>query len=97
MTKETVIKNIQFLARKRGIPLGLLERRMGVSKGYLSRVKSKNGLSIDHVLKAAEILKCSIEILFNEDLAVESEITSINEQIRSLCERRQELEGRLHK
>lgn len=97
MTKETVIQNILFLTRKNGIKIGELEKSIGVSTGYLSRCKHFKDITVGHVIKAAEVLGCPITTLFDETIAVRAELKALDEQIENLCERRQELEGRLHK
>lgn len=96
MTQEIVIKNIILFARKNGIKIGELEKRIGVSTGYLSRCKHSKSISIGHVLKAAETLGCPIARLFDETIAAREELKYLDEQIENLCSRRREIERSLH-
>ncbi len=68
MENEKVIENIFTLANNKGIRKGELEEKIGLSKGYLSRLKGKNELpSTEKMQRIAGILDVSLERLLNED------------------------------
>ena len=61
---ELIASNVRYLAREKGIKLGIVEKQCGVSIGYFSR-KALNDASIPiHVVKqAAEVLDISLDEL----------------------------------
>lgn len=68
MENEKIIENIFTLANNKGIRKGELEEKIGLSKGYLSRLKGKNELpSTEKMQRISEILGVSLERLLNED------------------------------
>lgn len=63
--KELCINNIYNLAKKRGIKIGDLEEKAGVSRGYLSRINKPDGASpaIETLASIAEQLGTSLDYL----------------------------------
>ncbi len=65
--KKIMMENIDFLIRERDMKIGELEKKAGVSLGYISRIskdeKSKPG--IDFIIKVAHELNVSIDSLLN--------------------------------
>lgn len=70
--KTLLAKNIKYLAEQKGIKIGTLEDKIGVSTGYFSRLaneESKPGSSqLDIIFAAANVLKTSINTLVSTDL-----------------------------
>lgn len=70
--KTLLAKNIKYLAEQKGIKIGALEDKIGVSTGYFSRLaneESKSGSSqLDIIFSAANVLKISINMLISTDL-----------------------------
>lgn len=96
MTQETVIRNILYAARMKGIGIGALEKYIGVSTGYISRCRNnKNRISLVLVIMAAEMLDIPISRLFEDDFATRAELEEVKSQISDLSKRKEELEGRL--
>lgn len=66
-----LFNNILFLIKEQGKKIGEFENEAGVSAGYISR-SSKDGNTkpgIDFIMKAAEVLNVSIDMLLRVDLA----------------------------
>ena len=64
------IKNVysmaKYLCRKKQISMGELEKGIGVSQGYLSRVGSgKKGISLEIAIKIADYFEISVDDLLN--------------------------------
>lgn len=70
--KTLLARNIKYLAEQKGIKIGALEDKIGVSTGYFSRLaneESKSGSSqLDIIFSAANVLKISINMLISTDL-----------------------------
>lgn len=70
--KTLLAKNIKHLAEQKGIKIGALEDKIGVSTGYFSRLaneEAKSGSSqLDIIFSAANVLKISINTLISTDL-----------------------------
>lgn len=66
--KAGCIENIYVLAKERGIKIGDLEEKAGVSKGYLSRINKEGNTSIPSIElldSIAEQLGVSVDYLIN--------------------------------
>ena len=97
MKKETVIKNIYFLARNKGIRISDIEKGIGVCQGYLSRcIKCKGAFPLEKVLGAADVIGCPAANLFDENLLINVELDDLQSKIERLISRREELERSLH-
>lgn len=73
INKTLLARNIKYLAEQKGIKIGSLEDKIGVSTGYFSRLaneESKPGSSqLDIIFAAANVLKISINTLVSSDLS----------------------------
>lgn len=68
--KEKCISNIYQLAKEKGVKIGDLEKSVGVSTGYLSRLnKGENTTvpSVDFIANVAEVLGVTVDALLNND------------------------------
>ncbi|MCD7825245.1 MAG: helix-turn-helix domain-containing protein [Clostridiaceae bacterium] len=64
--KNRCIDNIYALAKKKGLKIGEMEERAGVSKGYLSRINKEDSTAnppIDFLVSIAEQLEVSVDFL----------------------------------
>ena len=89
MTSKELLRifslNVRYLCKQKGIRIGDLESRIGVSKGYISRlVSSEKAMSLANLWKIAQILETSIDDLLNEDMAIEHRIQELEEEIKTL-------------
>ena len=69
--KKVLLKNISYLIKKKGIKIGELEKSIGVSAGYISRINKKNdGVStnVDIIYKIAHELGVTMDVLVSVDL-----------------------------
>ena len=69
--KKILFDNIYLLIKQSDLKIGELETRAGVSPGYISRA-SKEGTAkpgIEFIMKVADILEVSIDMLLNTNLA----------------------------
>ena len=70
--------NINYLCEKKKITKAELEDAIGVSRGYLSRLNSKERVpGVDKVEEIAEYFKVSIDYLLHGDFNDESEIDNV--------------------
>lgn len=68
--KRRCIANIYQLAKEKNLKLGDLEKKAGVSAGYLSRLNKEEStatLSADFVAAVAELLEVTVDALINND------------------------------
>ncbi|MGF7011624.1 transcriptional regulator with XRE-family HTH domain [Lachnospiraceae bacterium PF1-21] len=68
--KEILLKNINVLIKERGLKIGELESKAGVSLGYLSRLhRAETNVipGIDFISNVAQILNVSIDALISGD------------------------------
>lgn len=66
---KTALKNIDIILKTRGIPIGTFEREIGVTVGYFSRFKKKEGFpSFEVIMRACKYLGVSVDDLTNDDL-----------------------------
>jgi len=81
---EIIVVNTRFLCSYKGIKLGEIEQEIGVSCGYLSRLKGKKQLSVDKAYKIANLLDVGIDELSSLDLAKKRRIMELKEELASL-------------
>ena len=77
--KTILLKNISYLVKKKGIKIGDLENKIGVSTGYISRISKKNNgvaTGVDIIMKIAHELGVVMDVLVSVDL----EMLGDNEQ-----------------
>lgn len=86
---EIAIKNINMYLSLKGITISKMEREVGVSRGYFSRLKCvKQGLSFETIVKMAKFLNVSLDSLIEDNsLYEESEILKYDiEKLERLCQ-----------
>lgn len=77
---EIIIKNIDTLLREKNISISKLEKSLGISNGYISRLRNgKYSFSLDLLLKLAKKFKISIDYLLTDfDATTSDEYDLIN-------------------
>lgn len=66
---DKMYNNIAALVKRRGIKMGEFESSIGVSAGYVSRLKNNNSSpTVDFVIKISDYLEVSIDALLNYDM-----------------------------
>ena len=89
-----IAENIAFIAKMKGIRMNALERDVGVSQGYFSRVRrSGMGMSVETVYRAAKRLGCSMDDVCDPDLVkrvrkkgIEEAIAGLQKELKELSE-----------
>lgn len=85
----TFLNNIETLRNSRGMKIGDLEKELGVSTGYFSRLakKPENLPGIDLIVKASGLFKISLDTLILIDISVlgadDRRILSFLRQVKS--------------
>jgi len=80
---EQLSKNIRTLSKFNNIKLGDLEKQMGVTPGYTSRIDGRRRLSMDKIAKAAEILNVSIDDIWKKDFELELRTPIVREELKN--------------
>ena len=65
-SKKIFFDNVNYVANQRNLKISTLERIVGVTPGYLSKLRkddSRKGVSIDLIFKIADALKVSVDYL----------------------------------
>ena len=73
--KERWLGNLKFLMDKEKVKIGTIEEAVGVSLGYLARIKrgeNATNPSIEFVAESAKILNTSIDDIIDKDLSIMS-------------------------
>ena len=91
--REMVYENTRALAKLNHRKISDIEREIGVSAGYLSRVK--RGFSIEHVAKLAQIFSVTIDDMtygnywekYKQDFAVNELKDAIRRAQKSMTDR----------
>ena len=68
---EQLINNIYYLSKKKGIKIGELEEKVGVSTGYISKIKKRaedTNPSFELIASIASVLDVSMDTLRSADL-----------------------------
>lgn len=70
ISTSTIYRNIKFEAKRKQVKIGELEEKAGVSPGYFSRLSGKDdkNSAIDIIMKVADILNISLELLLTVKL-----------------------------
>lgn len=71
LDNKTIVNNIMFLAERKKIKIGFLEKEANCSAGYLSRVSSGDIVAVppvEKLEKIANLLEVSIDTLINIDV-----------------------------
>lgn len=85
------VRNIIQIAKHNNIPIGKLEKKIGVSTGYLSRVcGGVKSIGLDKTLAICKCLNMSIYDILNYD-CTHAEIEDIDKQIDELKSKRDSL------
>ena len=89
MTSKELLRifslNVRYLCKQKGIHIGDLESKIGVSKGYISRlVSSEKAMNLANLWNISKILETSMGDLMNEDMAIEHRIQELEEEIKTL-------------
>lgn len=67
--KKLMIANVKYLVKKQGIKLGELQKAVGVSVGYFSRLEKSNSMpNLEVVMRTADILGVSMDELLYSDV-----------------------------
>lgn len=71
--KDTFVKNIEYLIKRRDVKIGDLETAIGVSPGYISRLKNTEGYpSGDILVSLSDYFDYSIDCLVFSDISIVS-------------------------
>ena len=70
---EIAIKNISIILAIRNINVGDMEKYMGVSQGYFSRMKKNRNTNFDNIVKMAKFIDVSLDELIKTDCIDEIE------------------------
>lgn len=84
---ERIAANARWLCQRQGKNIGDMEAAVGVSTGYLSRVKRAKGsvmLRIDVCYALAEYLSVSMDDLVNPKLARQERIAELKAELAEL-------------
>lgn len=94
---ERIYANVKSLCKLKNTKIGLLESRIGMQTGYLSRIG--NGvvnISLKTTLEIAEYFGITIDELIHVDFKIktlEAEIQEATERLKVLQEEKQRLKG----
>lgn len=75
--RQRVIKNLMTLVQNSGMKVGDVEKKLGVSAGYLSRLSKKeneSALSAEFIWKISQLFGVSVVTLVKEDLGQEDKM-----------------------
>lgn len=73
---ERFKKNLKYLTCSRGLKIRNLEREIGVSPGYLSRIDEHN-IGVIKILRLSNILGVSVDDLFCLDIEREDHLIAL--------------------
>ena len=83
-TTERIVSNVKYLCKKNNISIGWVEKEVGVSAGYLSRMKGRKMLPIDSAYKIAEVLGIEMQDLISPSLAKQARIAELEAELAEL-------------
>lgn len=81
---ERIAANARFLCKYQKKNIGDMEETVGVSTGYLSRVKGKATLTVDVGYALAEFLGVSMDNLISPALAKQARIAELEAELNEL-------------
>lgn len=69
--KDILFSNITYLMKRKNMKIGDLEKKAGVSTGYISRASKTDEAKpgIDFIMSVADILGISVDVLLKHDLS----------------------------
>lgn len=70
---EIAMKNICIIVTARNTSISDMENKIGVSQGYISRLKNKKNTSFDTIVKISKYLNVSLDELIKTDFIDEIE------------------------
>ena len=91
MKQDIPITNLLYAIRTSGIGIAKVEKKVGVSKGYFSRLNGTK-ISLETFLGAAEAVGVPIQDLMDKDFAYKMELKEIEERLDALNRRKAALE-----
>lgn len=83
---ERIARNAKYLCRKQGKKLSDLETNIGVSQGYLSRVRGRSTMSIDKSAAIAKWFGVDLEKMIYFDMQKEDRILRLEAELKALKE-----------
>ena len=90
--KDVFVSNVQAIKNARGLKLGNIERAVGVSPGYLARLKSMgNSPSAELFVSVCEYLGVTAEEMIDPLYIKKKEAEIIDRQIEQLQKKKDEL------
>lgn len=78
---ERIAKNAKFLCHKQGKLVADMEKAIGVSTGYFSRVKGKKSIPIETGYKVADFLGIDIGTLAFAQLAKQEKVDRLEAEL----------------
>lgn len=66
MKTETIINNVNELARKKGISISALERKAGLARGHIYKLKNSTTPQLETLEKLATALDVSLVTLLRD-------------------------------
>ena len=88
---ERFSTNTRYLCKQKGKSIGELEKEIGVSTGYISRLaKTKQAIKLSSAYVTAKILEVSMDDLLSEDLMIVNRIHELEEELNKLKMKRGE-------
>ena len=85
ISNNIIVNNIRQLAKVKGMPIGNLEEKVGVSKGYFSRLEGSNkDMLLGIVVATANILNCTLDELVLTDIGRNLEIMELEARLQAL-------------
>ena len=91
MKQDIPITNLLYAIRTSGIGITKVEKKVGVSKGYFSRINGTK-ISLETFLGAAEAVGVSVQDLMDKDFVYKNELKEIERSIDALNRRKAALE-----
>lgn len=86
MTKtysKTFAKNVKAYTKAKKISIGEIERQIGISRGYVSRIANgKPGILFDVACQISQALGVSLEFLLDENLLFNLKAEKVRTEIR---------------
>lgn len=86
--KDIILENIRYICKCRGLKIGDIERKVGVSAGYVARTKKRASPSFENIVRFAEVLGVPWEYLADEDLKRKEKVSQLK---RIIAEAQEEL------
>lgn len=96
MNNQLLVENIRYLCKITNTKIGELEKRIGISAGYFSRLSHRNSdITINILYQVSEIFSISMNDLVEKRLGREQRIKELKEELAKLEEELAKLEEEL--